>query len=66
MLHVVFFGLFVFKCRCVCVCVCLAMLHAKRCGISVPQPGVEPAPTAVKAGVLTNRLPGKSLDLKLF
>ena len=43
----------------------LAMLHAKRCGILVPQPGIKPAPTAVEAGVLTI-LPGKSLDLSLF
>ena len=42
------------------------MLHAKRCGILAPQPGIEPGPTAVEAGVLTPRLPGKSLDLNLF
>lgn len=44
----------------------LTMLHAKRCGILAPQPGTEPAPTAVEARVLTTRLPGKSLDLNLF
>ena len=29
------------------------------CGISIPQPEIEPAPPAVKRGVLTTGLPGK-------
>ena len=31
------------------------------CGISVPQPGIKPIPPALEAGILTTRLPGKSL-----
>lgn len=63
-----FFCLFIFKCRCLSFYFILFIYfgHAKRCGILVPQLGIEPTPTAVEAGVLTTRLPGKSLDLSLF
>ena len=36
------------------------------CGISVPQPGVEPGSTAVKARVLTTVPPGESLSRRFF
>ena len=33
----------------------------KACGILVPQPGIKPAPSALKGEVLTAGSPGKSL-----
>ena len=37
----------------------------KACGTLVPQPGMEPTPSALEVRVLTTRPPGKSL-LSLF
>ena len=36
-------------CVCVCVCVCVYFGRHVSCGILVPQPGIEPGATAVKA-----------------
>ena len=33
------------------------------CGILAAPPEIEPAPTALEAGVLTTGLPGKPMDL---
>ena len=33
------------------------------CGVIVPHPGIEPKPSAVKAGLLTTGLPGNSLQI---
>ena len=36
------------------------------CGILVPQPGIEPTPSALEGEVLTSGLPGKSLKTSLI
>ena len=36
------------------------------CGISVPQPGIEPTSLALEGGFFTTGLPGKSLDTQIF
>ena len=48
-----------------CCCCCyffIFWLCQAACEILVPQPGLEPAPSILAAGVLTTGLPGKSLS----
>ena len=41
-------------------------LGYEACGISAPQPGIKPTPSALEGEVLTTGLPGKSQDWFLF
>ena len=40
--------------------------HPAACGISVPQPGIEPIPPALEGKILTSGPPGKSQTILFF
>ena len=40
--------------------------YSAACGILVPQPGIEPAPSELQGGFLTTELPGKSLNVPIW
>ena len=49
-----------------CFCFRFWFFGHKVCGVLTPWPGIEPAPPALKGGVLTTESPGKSLINKYF
>ena len=50
-----------------CFCFTFRFFGCEACGISAPQPGIEPSPPALEGGVVTTGPPGKSLErLDLF
>ena len=62
LVHLFIFDVDHFKFFCICSSVASVLFFGQEaCGISAPQPGIEPTPPALEGEVLTVGLSGKSL-----
>ena len=67
LVHLFIFDVDHFKFYCICYSVASVLFFGQEaCGISAPQPGIEPTPRTLKGEVLSTRQPGKSRSTFIF